>query len=204
MQRGDVVELHYITPISNLDSVFDIGLLSNHKAKYIEHRSIADSDVQRRRAIKVVPGGLRLHRYVNLYFNAHNPMLFIRRPVHATIAVLAIHPDVIDYPGVFITDGNAASRATSFYRPDQAGFEALANYDFHAQYWTKEAMSPQDREEASRMRCAEVLVPNHIHKSLITRVYCSTDETRAEVVSNGCTIEVVTDEQLFFHSNRRW
>jgi hypothetical protein len=46
-------------------------------------------EIQRRRAGRVVPGGRSLHEYVNLYICARNPMLYLRRAMHAKLCVLS-------------------------------------------------------------------------------------------------------------------
>ena len=71
-------------------------------------------EIQDRRKIKVVPGGRPLHEYVNLYFDARNPMLYKRRDQHLSICVLRIDPTVMELPGVVITDSNASSGYARF------------------------------------------------------------------------------------------
>lgn len=203
MQRDDITELHYITPISNLPSILEVGILSHHKAQFIRHLSVANEDVQSKRRWKPTLDGRNLHTYVNLYFNANNPMLYVLRHMHKDLAVLSIDPTVIDTPGVYITDGNAASTVTRFLTPDVDGFSVLSNEDIYSEYWTSSQMTQDEKDEASRRRCAEVLVPNHIHRSFIKRVYCSCKESMAAVESGGCTIEVKLNEQMFFQPQRR-
>ena len=73
-----VTEFHCIMPISNIASVMTHGILSYDRASKLRHRSIALQPVQDRRDKKQVSGGLKLHQYANLYFNARNPMMFKR------------------------------------------------------------------------------------------------------------------------------
>ena len=75
MNREDITELHYITPIENVPSILEYGILSNRKAARLPHTSVAMEEVQDRRRNKQIPGARSLHNYVNLYFDAHNPML---------------------------------------------------------------------------------------------------------------------------------
>ncbi len=95
MDPKDVKDLNYITPIENLPSIFKRGILSHKLAKKIPHRSVAMEEIQDRRKIKVVPRGRPLHEYVNLYFDARNPMLYKRRDQHLAICVLKIDPKVM-------------------------------------------------------------------------------------------------------------
>ncbi len=198
MKREDVMELHYIAPLENLASILDIGILSHYKAKFIPHVSIALPSVQAHRARKPVPGGTNLHQYVNLYFNAFNPMLSKRRDDRERIAVLAIHPEVLDLPGVFITDGNAASEATVFSSPDEQGLSLLSYRELHSTYWTSKFRNEEEQEEDGRRRCAEVLVPDHIHRSFINRLYCANEGVKARIITLGCTLEIVEDAEMFF------
>lgn len=101
MQRNEIVEFHYITPIANLPSIFEHGILSNSRAARLAHDSVASEEVQARRR-KQLPGGRRLHEYANLYFHARNPMLFLRKDLHQTVCVLRIAPDVLDIPGTWL------------------------------------------------------------------------------------------------------
>jgi appr-1-p processing protein len=71
--------LYNIQAISNIRSIMEKGILSNEKAMGIFHKSIALNEVQARRDIVQVPGGLKLHQYANLYFDPWNPMLSRRR-----------------------------------------------------------------------------------------------------------------------------
>ena len=76
MERADLKELHYITPIANVASILERGILSHISATRIKHDSVADESVQERRSRVQVQGKTRLHHYVNLYLNARNPMLY--------------------------------------------------------------------------------------------------------------------------------
>lgn len=86
MERHEVAELHYITPIENLDSILGRGILSHNRAARLEHRSVALESVQDIRRGKSVPGGSTLHSYANLYFHARNPMMY--RLIHKGAALL--------------------------------------------------------------------------------------------------------------------
>ena len=109
MNRGDLSELHYITPIANIASIMQRGILSNRRVAKLQHQSVAKQEVQDLRAKVKVPGWRALHEYANLYICARNPMLYKRHAVHKSLCVLRIKPSVLDLPEVVITDQNAAS-----------------------------------------------------------------------------------------------
>jgi hypothetical protein len=104
-----VSELHCIMPIANLASVMTNGILSYERAARLPHHSVALQPVQDRRDKKLVPGGLRLHQYVNLYFHARNPMLFKRLAEAPNLSILQVSTEVLTVPGTVISDQNAAS-----------------------------------------------------------------------------------------------
>jgi len=55
-----------------------------------------------------------LHDYANVYFDAHNPMLSKCRNRNDEICVLRLNPNVLDFPGVIVTDRNAATDLVRF------------------------------------------------------------------------------------------
>jgi hypothetical protein len=46
MNRHDINELHYITPIANVPSILQHGLLSHSRAQKVVHQSVAMLDIQ--------------------------------------------------------------------------------------------------------------------------------------------------------------
>jgi hypothetical protein len=76
MKRQKIKELHYITHIDNMLSIWKHGILCHKLAYRLKHISVSMEEVQKKRANKKVPGGKPLHEYANLYFCARNPMLF--------------------------------------------------------------------------------------------------------------------------------
>ena len=117
MDRDKVSELHYITPIANLPSILDRGILSHARAEAVGHVSVAGD-----RNPGPAPGGgsssgglaAGLHEYVNLYFHARNPMMAKRRDWHEELCVLRVNSDVLDSPGTIVTSQNASSDYAAF------------------------------------------------------------------------------------------
>jgi hypothetical protein len=70
MKREDLLELHYITPIDNVLSILRSGILSHRLAAQVAHKSVAMAEIQDRRKKVVVPNGMPLHEYANLYIAA--------------------------------------------------------------------------------------------------------------------------------------
>lgn len=151
MDRAQLAELHYITPIENLPSIRQHGVLSHHRAAGLQHRSVAMTEIQARRSGKRVPGGRPLHEYANLYINARNVML--SKVLHEAsideVCVLRISADVVDLPDVVIADQNAASDYVRFTRaPD--GLARIDNATVFSEYWTPPGRP--DRRVASQVR----------------------------------------------------
>ncbi len=170
MERKELKELHYITPIANVHSILKLGILSHNRAKRIHHKSVAMKEIQDRRAKVTIPRGRKLHCYVNLYICARNPMMYKRRAQHQELCVLKINPDVIDLTGVVITNGNASSAYASF-KPAPAGLK-FVNYKLtFAEYWTDIDEIVGLRKTAAK--CAEVLVPDIVNPDYITGAYVS-------------------------------
>jgi hypothetical protein len=145
------------------------GILSHTLADQLPHHSVAMPEIQERRRDKQIPGARMLHDYANLYFDAHNPMLSKCRNRNNDICVLRINPEVLDLPGVIVTDRNAATNLVRF----RSMAEGLAHLDaarLFARYWThQDDLYDQARHKAEK--CAEVLVPDKIETAAIIGAY---------------------------------
>lgn len=195
MKREEITELHYITPIANVPSIVQHGLLSHNRAKKLGHWSVAMAEIQQLRMRKVVPGGRPLHDYVNLYFHARNPMLYKLKKNHATLCVLKVSAVVLNLRGAIVTDGNAASDYTLFQTsPD--GLQVLNRDYVFAEWWTDP--DPIQKLEKTRTRCAEVLVPDRVDASHILGAYVSCEEARRKLQSTGFPRPIAIDAHLFF------
>ncbi|WP_194166575.1 DUF4433 domain-containing protein [Mycolicibacterium sp. P9-22] len=173
-----MTELHYITPLANLASIRAHGILSHNRAKNVGHESIADEAVQDRRVHVKVPGGAMLHDYVNLFFDARNSMMYRRLNKRTSIAVLRVHPAVLDLAGTVITDGNAASPSTT-YGPSPSRLAVLDEERVYALSW--DHPDPWIKRERKRQRSAEVLVPGVVPTNYLLGAY-----TCSSAVSSKC------------------
>jgi len=201
MDRSDVPELHYITPIDNLGSILERGILSYNLAKAVHPVSVAAREIQARRERIIVPGtGAKLHEYANLYFNARNPMMYKRKGQHNNLCVIRINPGVLDLDNVIIADGNAASDYTRFY-PSPMGLSSLDRELIFAEWWW---VSGDEIETFKRRTaiCAEVLVPNKVPREMILGLYISTGDVLLNIVEllgeSFGGIDVSVNPSLFF------
>lgn len=195
MRRDELHELHYITPIANVPSICRLGILSHRRASQVDHESVAMEEIQDRRAQVVVPGGRRLHEYVNLYVCARNPMLHKRLSQHAALCVLQVSPAVLELPGVVVTDGNASSKYVRF-APARDGIAIVDRDLTFAEYWTDPDQIQYYRRKSAK--CAEVLVPDRVAPSLLTSASVSCDEALAAFSTLGIDLAVKISSHMFF------
>lgn len=193
MDRAAVRELHYMTPMENLASILELGILSHARAAPLRHASIAMAEVQDRRAAKCVPGGRPLHEYVNLYFDARNAMMFTRRS--ADLVVVRVRPEVLDIPDVVVTDGNAANGPTRFH-PSPSGLAHLDEARVYAEWWTH--ADYWEQQERKRQRQAEVLIPDRVDREHLVGCYTWKDAEAAECRRLAAEWSVEVNPRVFF------
>ncbi|MFZ5625125.1 MAG: DUF4433 domain-containing protein [Gemmatimonadota bacterium] len=195
MRREELTELHYIAHMSNVASILGQGILSNRRASQVEHTSVAMQAVQDRRANVVVPGGRKLHDYANLYVCARNPMLYKRQHQHLDLCVLQVSTDVLDLPGVVVTDANAASDYVRFAAAP-AGLSIVDREATFAEYWTDP--NPIVQWQKKSAKCAEVLVPDRIDPGFIMGAYVSCQTAMNSLNGLGTGIAVSINAHMFF------
>jgi O-acetyl-ADP-ribose deacetylase (regulator of RNase III) len=203
-KRGEIKSLFYITHKDNVSSILRYGLLSHALVleKRVLYHAIYDSEIVGNRQTKLAPNNQSLWQFANVYFQARNPMMY--RVVHekgaGDLAVIGLNRSVLDIPGVFITDGNAANSATSFFTPKD-GLGALAEmWDIVTGEWWNST------DGSKRKIMAECLVPGTISPEHIHTVYVATqkaaDELRASIGPNS--VPVVPEPNLFFRPTHRY
>lgn len=195
MRREELTELHYITHMDNVQSILRLGILSNRRAAKVTHTSVAMQQVQDRRAQVVVPGGRKLHDYVNLYICAGNPMLYKRQGQHLELCVLQVSTDVLDLPGVVVTDANASSDYTRFAAAP-AGLSIIDRDLTFADDWRDEDQIQYYRKKSAK--CAEVLVPDEVEPRFILGAYVSCQQAMDRLNGLGTGIGVGINGHMFF------
>lgn len=196
MNRDDLTELHYITPIANIASILEHGILSNRRVARLHHESVAKQEVQDLRAKVRVPGGRALHEYANLYICARNPMLFKRKSAHESLSVLRVSPSVLDLPDVVITDQNAASGYARFFSSSRGLSQVSRDWVF-ADDWRHPGDSRAYYQHRS-IKCAEVLVPDLVDPTYILGAYVSNAGSSASLTQQAPGLRVATNAHLFF------
>jgi len=200
MRRQSLKELHYITPIENVSLILKYGILSHVRARQIEHLSVAMGRVQDRRDHVRVLGNRWLHEYANLYFCARNPMMYKRKDSHEDLCILPVRAEIVDLPGVVISDRNAASAEVSF-APAADGL-SIVNYRLvFADSWHQSSFQAQ--REHKQTKCAEVLVPDLVHPGFVLGAYASGTTGYALLRYKCPSLSVTVNPQLFFQKGRK-
>lgn len=199
MRREEIGELHYIAHVENVPSICSYGLVSHRRAGRLTHRSVADPQVQDRRAGKRVPGGLLLHDYVNLYMTARNPMLYKLARADGLadeLCVVQVSTDVLDRARTVVTDMNAAAAYCRFYGAAD-GLDHVDGDRVFRHYWTDgDAL---EQEQCKKAKCAEVLVPGEVEPSLIAGIAVGTNVAQATVIQHRTGFPIRLDPELFFN-----
>jgi hypothetical protein len=202
MNRSDIRELYFITPIENIPSIFQHGIMSHNKIKAskLSHKSVAHGDVQKRRDDKVIPGGkCKLHDYVNLYFNPRNSMMYSRKDLHEELCVLSINADVLTQQGIIVSDGNASSNYARFFDTAE-GIKSLDKDSVFTENWWDPNHYEMCRKRSAA--CAEALVPDQLSPDRIIGIYVSGEDARAKVKSIIPSIHVdipiIVNGKMFF------
>lgn len=199
LARDDLRELHYIQPIANVASIFQLGILSHACAAGVPHVSVAMEEIQERRARVVVPGtGRRLHEFANVYVYGRNKMMsklhFTQD--HRDLCVLRVSLDVLDLDGVVIASENASTERVRF-APGPDGLSILKKDLVLTRSWNHD--DPIAKKYHGALTCAEVLIPDNVDPDYIEGAYVScrqAAETLEAETPDDFPISI--DRDLFF------
>ena len=199
LQRTHQRSLYNITPINNVSSIIQNGILCFDDIKNVQHQSIAMDEVQARRDQIVIPGGLRLHQYANLYFTYNNAMLFKRKEIAEDLCVLALSPEVLDITDCIVSDRNAAASLAKFY-PAEDGLSQLDFDLIFSQYWTHD--DPYEQSNHRAIKCAEILVPHQIPYSYVVGAYVVSESAEQMLRQTGFDQRIVINTKVFYRQGR--
>lgn len=197
--KPDIKSLYYITHIENLPSIIEHGILSHSKVEEmnIAFTPIYDRNIVSKRKNKLTPSGKSLWEYANLYFQVRNPMLY--RVIHEAknkedIAIIGVSPQVLNEPGVILTDGNAANEPTRFYDVAKGRQVLLAQWKIiNSEWWN-------DLDGSKRKIMSECLIPNIVRKELVHSIFVAnhTARERAQKLLGANSISAVPEPHIFF------
>lgn len=102
--------------------------------------------------------------------------------VRGPVCLLRISPNVLDLPNVVVADGNASSHWTTRFDPPAVGLPRIDFDRVHDRYWTH----PDDQIEEwehSRVKAAEVLIPDLVDPGYIVGAYAPTPGVAAALTA---------------------
>lgn len=186
LEEYNITRLYYMAPLENAASISIAGILCRSLVKSLPQscfKEIASESVIRRRGRKQFESGKSLLDYVPLYFTTHTPTQYVVTrdcgmgyetiPQENLVFIEVDAIQVFKMPGVIFTDGNAASRATNFYR-DLADLDKLD--------WQVLRTPNCWSSKYKRKKAAEVLVPEWVSPDLIIRFVTYNEEARDTLV----------------------
>jgi len=167
--------LYHCTALENLPSILEHGIVSRNAIGngQITFRDTSNQEVQKLRSKKDVFGReLNLHDYVPLFFTDDTPTIHVMRKV-CPCCVLCVSADIVDKASEYVfTDGNAASKYTTFFT-DMRDLQKLDLITIDGQQDPREFIF---NDVMKRKKQAEFLVkgrvpPDLIKKILVERIY---------------------------------
>lgn len=192
--------LYYITHINNIPFILKNGILSHEglEKSNIKYTSIYDEQIISTRRNKRTPDGKSLWSFANLYFQPRNPMLYrvICEKSIEDIAILAVKNEILDYPDIFIVNGNASSMALDILPADE-GRKALGEMKraLEKEWWIEESGT-------KRKIMGECLVPEVVPPEYIQTIYVVSHEIAQKVrrTLTQSDISVVPNPYIFSQS----
>jgi len=196
LERADVKELYYISPIANVPSILEHGILSHNLSSELSHESIAMEKIQDRRRNKNIPGtDKQLHDYANLYFDAHNPTLSKVRSRNEEICILLISSRILELENIIVADRNAACDVVRFC-PVSVGLEIINKEKLFARYWTHSDL--YEYWEHKTAKCAEVLVPDRVEPKYIVGAFVANQKALSAFEKLKCGLTLCIKSGIFF------
>jgi hypothetical protein len=122
-------------------------------------------------------------------------MLYKRRSEHEQLCVIRVGPDVLDIPGVVITDENAAGEYAKFL-PAPDGLKIVNKELTFAEYWTDDDVIQYYRRKSRK--CAEVLVPDRVDPQYFIGAYVSSEGALTQFNELHVPIVPTVNRHMFF------
>lgn len=207
LKEYKISEFHYITKITNLQSIFNEGkILSRNETLKKFNSNFTDwsyAGVQKRRDKEVLLTGnnkKKGHDVVPLFFNASNPTLYVKKNEWQSLVVLSIDINAVTAKNVEI-----AFSKGNFSREDSTQFHDLKK--LHLLDWkvinspSSEKILPGDPqfENYKTNRSSEFFIYPYISTKSIRMIYVSdpVSEFKVSKVSNKGNTRVVLNRKIF-------
>lgn len=188
--RHGVFCLWHLTHKDNIRRILIHGILNYYDAHglHINRVDISDPDAQKWREHIEPHYKRKIHDYTPLYIKPRNPMLYVRRHLQSDLCLIEISLSALFENEYLITDGNAASRATRFFKSIE-NIDELPWAVLNGEFWP-------DHDDGKRKMCAEVLVYPKVAPSHIGTVHCYSMNTK--LFLSGYERNVEISRNLFF------
>ncbi len=179
LRENGIESFWHMTHKENIFNILNNGLVNNQYAyEKFSPKDISDPSVQRWRENIEPIYNRAIKKYVPLYINIRNPMLYRRKNIQHDLCLIEISLSVLNSKNFIFTDGNAASRETKFFK-DKADLSNLPWDVLKANYWN-------DFFDGKRKRCAEFLVYPNIEAKYIKKIHCNNLSTLNYLRDAGC------------------
>jgi hypothetical protein len=195
-KRHPIKGLYYITHVDNIPSILKRGILFHKlvEEQQVQFTAIYDTQIVTHRRDRLTPDGKSLWEFANLYFQPRNAMLYrvIIEKDKNSIAIVAVSPQVLNFPGVWVAVGNAASPLSDIL-PVKEGLEVVSQmWDvINSDWWRKE-------DGSLRKMMAECLVPNVIPPEFIDSIYIASHSAAAKISLPAPSKVPIPEPHLFF------
>jgi len=188
--RHGVFCLWHMTHKDNIPQILSNGILNHYDAHKlrVNRVDISDPDAQKWREGIEPHYNRKIHEYAPLYIKPRNPMLYVRRHLQVDLCIIEISLSVLFENEYLITDGNASSRATKFFKSVENVDELPWNV-LNGGFWP-------DHDDGKRKMCAEILVYPKVTPNHIGTVHCYSMRTKCCL--SDCERDVKISCNLFF------
>ncbi len=164
LNKYGIKYLYHMSHTDNLANILKYGLFP-HSNQY-KKRDISNPDVNNRRNKREPIYHRKIHSYVPFYLNPRNAMLYVQEKKE-NIVIFAANPKIIFKNNSIITDGNASSKSTNFYR-DAVD---LGKLDWDCLYDT----TWFNHKDGKRTKMAEVLVYPDVGIEYLDKIFVNND-----------------------------
>ncbi|MBE9154220.1 DUF4433 domain-containing protein [Cyanobium sp. LEGE 06113] len=200
-------KLFHLTHLDNVPGIARRGLLSRKRidAQALPYVDLSDPGCQARRTHRRVDASdVDLHRYVQLFLNPRNPMLYrllctLREHGHSgELAILEISGEPAQWHASLVADGIASSSDTRLFNADDpAAFQALDWQAIHCSSW-HDAARDQRRRTMAVVLVNGSLAPRHIRKVWLQKPSALRTLARQLNPADLAHCQVDDDQELFF------
>lgn len=198
LDSNENFKLYHMTHIDNLFGIMSKGLFSHTSVG--EYKDVSNVSVNDLRQAEEPIFHRPIHKYVPLYFNVRNAMLYAVQSNYADRIVILEFDNMVCLPkDVLFTYNNAACSDAVFYSTPQEFVEDNLWSRIYQRHWGTDKNIKQEM-------MSECLVLDYINSSLIKRIHCISKKAADEVLGilslnekNNNVEDVYYNSPLFFN-----